>query len=95
MTLVIPLVAKPAQTLTVTLGAQPCQLTVRQRATGLYVDLSVADVPIVRGVLAHNRVPLVRSAYLGFTGDLQFYDTQGLSDPDYTGLGGRFVLLWA
>ncbi|MCP1257899.1 phage baseplate plug family protein [Acetobacter lambici] len=28
-------------------------------------------------------------------GDLAFADTQGTQDPDYTGLGSRFVLVYA
>jgi hypothetical protein len=37
---------------------------------------------------------MVRETYLGFIGDLSFTDTQGTSDPVYTGLGSRFVLLY-
>lgn len=37
---------------------------------------------------------IVRSAYLGFIGDLAFIDTQGTSDPIYAGLGTRFQLVY-
>lgn len=94
MILQIPLIATPSQTLRVTLGAQSCQIDVFQKSTGLYLNLYVVDAPIVLGVLCLHNVRLVREAYLGFAGDLYFLDTQGTSDPDYTGLGGRFVLLW-
>jgi hypothetical protein len=90
----IPLVATPAQSLTVQLGDQSCQIVVRQRRTGLYVDLSVQDVPIALGVLALNLVKIVRGKYLGFVGDLFFADTQGSDAPDYTGLVDRFLFLW-
>lgn len=91
---VIPLVVTPAQSLTVQLGDQSCQIVVRQRRTGLYVDLSVQDEPIALGVIARNLVKMVRGKYLGFVGDIFFADTIGTDDPDYTGLGGRFLFLW-
>ena len=93
-TFAIPLVATPSQTLTVQLGAQPCRIDVRQRRTGLFVDLYVQDVPVRLGVKALDRTKLVRDAYLDFVGDLYFVDTQGADDPDYTGLGGRFLFIW-
>jgi hypothetical protein len=36
----------------------------------------------------------VRESYLGFNGDLSFMDLDGLLDPDYTGLGERFQLIY-
>lgn len=93
-TYAIPLTAVPSQIVAVQLGAQGCRITVRQRRTGLFVDLYVNDVLIVGGMKAENLVRMVRDAYLGFTGDLFFADTQGTDDPDYTGLGGRFVFCW-
>lgn len=94
MTLQIPLIATPSQRLSVQLGAQSCSIKVYQKSTGLYLDLSILDTPIVTGVLCHNDVLLVRSIADGFTGDLYFHDTQGVADPTYDGLGSRFVLLW-
>lgn len=90
----IPLIAAPWQTMTVQLGEQSCRLDVRQRRTGLFVDLYVRDQPVCEGVKALDRVRLVRDTYLGFTGDLWFIDTQGASDPQYEGLGSRWLLLW-
>lgn len=95
MNYTIPLVATPSQTLTVQLGGQSCRINVRQRRTGLFVDLYVRDVPVFEGVKALDRCKLVRDAYLDFTGELFFADTQGTSDPDYTGLGGRFLFIWS
>lgn len=94
-TYVIPLAPDPAQTLTVQLGQQACRLTVRQRRTGVFVDLYVNDAPIALGVKACNLVRLIRAKYLGFAGDLFFNDTQGSDDPNYQGLGTRFLLLWS
>lgn len=94
MILQIPLVAAASQTMSVQLGGQLCRINVYQKATGIYLDLYVSDVLIVGGVICENFNPVVRSLYLGFRGDLYFWDSQGVSDPDYTGLGGRFLLLW-
>lgn len=91
----IPLAAVPSQVVTVTLAAQPCRIQVYQKSTGLYFDLYVADVPIVLGVACLNATPMVQDRYHGFIGDFGWGDTQGESDPDYTGLADRFVLLWA
>jgi hypothetical protein len=90
----IALIAVPAQRVDTQLGRQPCTIFVYQKTTGLYLDLFVSDVPIVTGALCPEGVFLVRDAYLGFTGDLIFVDTEGTDDPDYTGLGSRWSLLW-
>lgn len=90
----IPLIAVASQTMTVQLGGQSCRINVYQKATGLYLDLYVADVLIIAGVICENLNPVVRSLYMGFYGDLYFWDTQGVADPYYTGLADRFMLLW-
>lgn len=94
MSVQIPLAATPSQSLTVQLGEQSCRLNVRQRRTGLFVDLYVRDVAIALGMKALDRDRMVRAKYTGFVGDLWFADTQGTDDPSYDGLAGRFVLLW-
>ncbi|HAP27314.1 MAG TPA: hypothetical protein DCR74_17190 [Achromobacter sp.] len=90
----IPLKPVPSQTLSVLLNGQNCQISVFQKSTGVYLDLYLNNSPIVSAVLCHDRVRLVRSDYLGFVGDLTFVDTQGHADPEYTGLGSRFVLAY-
>jgi hypothetical protein len=90
----IPMNALPSQRLNAQLGNQPCTIDIYQKLTGLYLDLKVNDAAIVTGALCLEGNFLVRDAYLGFVGDLMMVDTQGTQDPDYTGLGGRFSLLW-
>jgi hypothetical protein len=89
---IIPIKATPSQTFKCVLGGQYCRITIRTLSTGLYLDLLVNNSPIIQGRLCPNDVLLVRQAYRGFIGDLVFYDTQGLDDPDYAGLGGRYQL---
>ncbi|VBB10623.1 phage baseplate plug family protein [Burkholderia stabilis] len=90
----IPLTANPAQKLSVLLAGQNCQISVYQKTTGLYLDLSVNNAPIKSGIICRDRVLLVRHAYLGFVGDLTFFDTQGVDDPEYSGLGTRWQLVY-
>lgn len=85
--MVIPLQAIASQVVNVPLVSQATRLNIYQKRTGLYIDVSVGGVSIVSGVIAQNANRIVRDAYLGFIGDLAFYDTQGLEDPYYTGLG--------
>lgn len=90
----IPLQAVPSQSLSVLLAGQNCQLAVYQKSTGLFLDLSMNNTPVLTTVLCRDRVKLVRQTYHGFVGDLAFVDTLGFSDPDYTGLAGRFALVY-
>lgn len=90
----IPLDPVPFQDLSVQLGGQNCQISVYELTTGLFLDLSVDNTPIVTGVLCNDRCRIVREAYLGFIGDLSFIDTQGTDAPQSTGLGDRWQLLY-
>jgi len=91
---IVPLQAVPNQTLTIRLGNQVCQLNVYQKGANLYLDLLVNNALIIGGVICENLNRIVRSLYLGFSGDLAFIDNQGSDDPVYTGLGGRFSLAY-
>ncbi|CAG9259677.1 hypothetical protein WT27_23625 [Burkholderia territorii] len=92
--LILPITAKPAQNFSVLLAGQNCQISVYQKTTGMYLDLSVNNAPIKSGIACRDRVLLIRHAYLGFVGDLTFFDTQGVADPEYTGLGTRWQLVY-
>lgn len=95
----IPLRAVPSQTLSVQLGTQSCQINVFQRFFGLFIDLYADNTLIVAGVQCENMNRIVRNTYFGFSGDLTFYDQQtddnGLGlDPNYEGLGDRYLLVY-
>lgn len=92
--LIIPTVSTPNQVLTVTLANQACRVNIYQKTTGLYIDLYVSDVLVIAGVLALDANKIVRDTYLGFIGDLAFFDTQGSDDPTYVGLGSRWVFMY-
>ena len=90
----IPLQQVPNQTLRVTLGGQSCQINLYTLDTGLCLDLLVNGTAILTTAICEDRNLIVREAYLGFIGDLAFMDTQGSGDPQYAGLGERWVLLY-
>lgn len=92
--MLIPIQALPNQNLQVQLANQPCTIELIQTAYGLICNLYISSTLIIGGVLCENLNRIVRSLYLGFIGDLVFNDTQGTSDPDYTGLGMRYQLIY-
>ena len=66
--------------------------------SNLYCDLAIDGIPIWNGVPCLWSVPLnARKAYLNFQGTLTWFDSQGIKDPDYTGIGpsGRFFLMYS
>ena len=91
---IIPLQSLPAQSFQVTLSGQSCAINITQRNTGLFIDLYVGGTLIVGGAICQDRNRIVRDAYLGFIGDLSFVDTQGQSDPYYSGLGAQYILVY-
>ena len=92
---IIPLQPVPSQTIKVILNKQICQINVYQKFYGLFVDLYVSGNLIIGGVIAENLNRIVRSKYLGFSGDLCFFDTQSTEDDvDYSGLGDQFLLCY-
>lgn len=95
MTLRIPLLATPSQRLTITLGKQRCQIEVTQKYTGgVFLTLTVDGVNVANSTLCRDRVAVVRQLSRPLVGKLAFVDTQGTSDPDYTGFGTRFQLVY-
>lgn len=98
MMLIVPTQPVPSQSLQVQLNGQNCTLNIYTKQ-GLYTDVLVNNVLVVAGVIGENLNLIIRSAYLGFIGDLVWIDneaptpTQGI-DPVYTGLGTRFSLAY-
>jgi len=94
MALIIPLRPLPSQVVTVSLANQTSKIEVAQKSTGMFLNLYVNDELIIGGVICQNLNRIVRNTYLGFVGDLCFYDSQGDTDPVYTGLGTRYSLVY-
>jgi hypothetical protein len=91
---IIPLQDTPTQNFTINLGSQQTQISIYTRTTGLYCDVSVNNTLIIGGVLCLNLVKIVQNTYLGFIGDLIWYDTQGDIAPSSPGLGTRYILYY-
>jgi hypothetical protein len=91
---IIPVQAVPNQALQASLGGQATQINLRVMGSALYADVLVNNTPIIQGVLCRHRTKIVRDAYLGFIGELAFFDQQGADDPVYTGIGSRWLLYY-
>jgi len=96
---VIPIQPVPSQQVLCVLGGQNCQIAIYQRAAQgfihIYVDLNSNGTNMFLATLAHNGDPLDPcNSYDGFQGNLFFIDTQGLDDPQYTGFGTRWFLVY-
>lgn len=94
MAMVIPIQAVPYQTLGVQLAGQNCQLNIYTKLSNLFIDVYSNNALVIAGVLCENLNRIVRDIYLGFTGDFVFNDTQGATDPVYTGLGSQYQLIY-
>jgi len=91
--LIIPVQPVPSQTLSALINNQATTLRVYQKNDqGLFMDVLLDDALIIGGVICENLNVIIRDAYFGYVGDFAFIDTQGTSDPYYTGLGSRYVL---
>lgn len=58
----------------------------------LYMDLIVNDVLLAASVPCLAGALIVQDAYLGFTGNLFWYDNAGQDDPQFGGIGSRWFL---
>lgn len=94
MSQIVPLEAVPNQTFAVALADQNVQLNIYQKGDFLYMDVFLNNEAVILAVICQNLNRIVRNRYLGFLGDFMFYDTQGSSDPEYTGLENRYVLYY-
>ena len=90
----VPLISTASQQFSVVLAQQNCQITIYQKRSNLYFDLTVNDISIVRTRMCRNGVRVIRQTYQGFIGDFMFVDTQKNDDPLYTGLGSRWLLIY-
>ena len=90
----IPIQPVPSQLVKAVLASQNCQISIYQKAQGVFVDLNSNGSDIEIATLAHDIVALNSRVYSSFIGNLLFLDSQGNDDPTYTGFGIRFHLLY-
>jgi hypothetical protein len=84
----------PAQEFRCVLDYQYCVISLYQKAKRLYMDLTSGDKPICRGAICQHGTDVVQSVNPEFRGTLHFYDFEGRSAPDWTGLDDRWVLIY-
>lgn len=90
----IPLQPIPSQSVMVILNDQNCNIAIYQKSTGVYCDLAINGVVIWTCAVCLNNTPICAYEYIPFVGKLLFFDTQGDSDPDYTGFDDRYMLYY-
>ena len=105
---IVPITDEPNQTLQIVLGGQNCAITLDSEDGSDPTDLTLSTAyswmaftlvsngePITTNASALNlKRLLINRQYLGFIGDFMFVDTQGSLDPQWQGLGARWVLLY-
>lgn len=105
----IPLNPSQSQTAQIVLGGQQCAIAVYTKVGYeltdvveletviqiIYFDLTVNGVDITSTQNCVNLARLLLNRqYLGVVGDFVFIDTQGNEDPQWEGLGTRWVLVY-
>lgn len=88
----IPLQPIAAQSVKTTIAGRDYTVTIIQKSTGLFFSVVIDEEPIVSYVICRDATMLITD-YKNVAVNFMFVDTQGNSDPHYTGLGTRFVLL--
>lgn len=83
----IPIETIPNQFLSTSLDGVTWGITLETRTNGLYISLSKGADLVLSNRVCRNTVPLGH----GFV----FIDIEGNSDPEYTGLGVRYILIWS
>lgn len=69
-------------------------MSIYQSGGKIYADVTVDTSPVVTGVLCHNLDPIICRQYVGFLGNLVFVDTEGAADPEFSGIGARWQLVY-
>jgi len=82
----IPVEAKPNQFFSTSLDGITWGITLETRLNGLYISLVRGNELVLSNRVCRNRV----SVGYGFS----FIDIEENKDPEYSGLGVRYILVW-
>ena len=88
----IPLSPIPHQLLAVVIGTHSYEIEVRQMGANLYTSVAIDGEQVTRMVRATSRGELFPWARVDVPLQIYWQDLQGDEDPQYTGLGSRWVL---
>lgn len=92
MKLEVLLITEPYQETVVALNGQRCRIRIQQLTDGVFLWLWINKLPIKLGVICQNNNRLIKNNH--FLGDLYFEDLIGFDNPDYSGFGVRFKLIY-
>ncbi len=97
--LTIPVRAQANQDFQVILAEQNCSISIYTRYSPcfgdkLYLDLHVDGQNVCYGIPCQDGVTMPLYGYLPFEGALMFMDLQGSKDPEWSGLGERWILVY-
>ena len=91
---VVPLQPLANQEFSCVLDGQTAQISLTTTDYGLFADIVYNGVVVINSRLCLDRTDLNPSRYLGMPQGLFFVDTQGTSDPVYTGFGTQYLLVY-
>ncbi len=94
MSQTIPLQPVPSQSISFVVAGQNCQAKIYTAGGQMFADVQAGGVSLVSCVILRDAVPIVCRDYAGFVGNLVMIDTQGGDDPQYSGLGSRWQLVY-
>ena len=92
--IIIPVQATANQAFSCVLDDQRAQIALTTTDYGLFADVSYQGVSVAAGRLCEDRTDLNPDRYRGLPQFLGFVDTQGATDPVYTGFGTRYFLIY-
>lgn len=91
---VIPVQALANQSFSCVLDGQFAQISLTTTDYGLFADVLYNGVPVANARICLDRTDINPNRYFGMPQALMFVDTQGATDPTYTGFGTRYLLLY-
>jgi len=94
MTMEIPLSAIPFQRVSCVINARSVEIEVRQQGSSLFTSVVVDGVQITRSTRAVNGGELFPWTFQNRPADIRWTDTQGDDDPQFEGLGSRWLLAY-
>ena len=90
----IPLSQTPSQAFQIVLNGQDCNIELLTRGERLYMNLAVDGEDVQNGAVCINQVPIIQIPTSRFSGNMMFVDTLGDTNPSWTGLDGRYQLVY-
>lgn len=90
----VPLPASANATFSAVLDGQDTSITLTTTDSGLFADVAYNGVQVISARLCLDRVDLNPNRYRGMPQALFFADTQGVTDPVWTGFNSRYVLAY-